>query len=234
MQIQNPGVTSQIVDYIRLQIESGAWSVGERIPSEPQLVKELGVSRASVRSALQYFIGLGVLRSHQGKGTFLVDDALDDDAAQGKITAEDCRDICKVLEFRQMLEPNVCRMAVQRAGRDVIEALEICLDSMRQSHDTGNSPAFVQADLQFHETICHASENPLAIKSLCRVFQENLRNHEQMNELFGDDSGIRYHTAILNAFRAGDADGAAKLMSEHLLEALDRLRNMMKHRQREQ
>lgn len=231
--IQNASVTRQIVDYIKEKIASGEWVVGEKLPSESELVRELGASRASVRSALQYYIGLGVIRTHQGKGTYLVSDetALIDDPSS-VITAEDCRDICKVLEFRQMLEPDVCRLAVRRAGSDVIDALAICLESMRHSHDAQRAQQFVQADMQFHETICHASENPLAIKSLCRVFLENQRNHEQMNELFGYESGMRYHTAILEAFRLGDADGASRLMSEHLQEALDRLQNMMKQRNR--
>ena len=228
MKIQNVNVTAQIVAYIRERIETGEWAVGRKIPSETQLVDGLGVSRASVRSAIQYFIGLGVLQSYQGKGTFLVDNRVDSDPdASGKITAEDCRDIYKVLEFRRMLEPAVCRIAVQRSGPDVYEALELCLEAMRHCHLSNNSAQFVQADLQFHETICHASENPLAIKSLCRVFQETLRNHEQMNALFGDESGIRCHTAILEAFRAGDAEGASERMAEHLDEALARVRDML-------
>ena len=58
--------------YLKEQIDSGAWKAGEKIPSENTLTKELGVSRASVRDAIRYFAGQGVLESRHGKGTFLL------------------------------------------------------------------------------------------------------------------------------------------------------------------
>ena len=54
-------VTGKIAHYIRKNIRNGNWTVGEKIPSENQLCEELGVSRVSVRSALQQFIALGIL-----------------------------------------------------------------------------------------------------------------------------------------------------------------------------
>ena len=234
MKIQNISVTGQVIDYIRQQIIAGTWAVGDRIPSEPQLVEALGVSRASVRSALQYFIGLGVLKSYQGKGTFLVDNCVVPGVDNLKITAEDCRDISKVLEFRSLLEPGLCRIAVQRAGTDVVEALGKCMEEMRRGYDAGNISQFVQADLQFHETICRASENPFAIKSLCRVFQEHYRNHEQMTALFGYGSGMRWHEQILDAFRGRDALRAEACMAKHIQEALDRNNGLMQPGQNQQ
>ena len=64
-------VTGKIAHYIRKNIRNGNWTVGEKIPSENQLCEELGVSRVSVRSALQQFIALGILESVHGKGTFV-------------------------------------------------------------------------------------------------------------------------------------------------------------------
>ena len=61
-----------MVDYLKKNIESGNWTVGEKIPSENQMTEELGVSRSSIRTALQYLIGLGVLESVHGKGTYLI------------------------------------------------------------------------------------------------------------------------------------------------------------------
>ena len=75
--IQKTNVTEQIVAYYKQQILNGTWKVGEKIPSENQLCGELGVSRASIRSAVKELIGLGVLESMHGKGTFLIDDMLD-------------------------------------------------------------------------------------------------------------------------------------------------------------
>lgn len=45
---------------------------GERLPSEPELARNLGVSRATLREAMRTFEGQGLIRRRQGIGTFVV------------------------------------------------------------------------------------------------------------------------------------------------------------------
>ena len=67
-------VTEQVMQYIKGQIAEGIWPIGSRIPSENELCKLLGVSRTSVRAALQRFNVLGILESQHGRGTFVCSD----------------------------------------------------------------------------------------------------------------------------------------------------------------
>ena len=212
---KSASITNQVIDYLKENIESGAWKVGEKIPSENQMVTDLGVSRSSIRTAVQYLIGLGVLKSYQGKGTFLIDRQVENwDEAQNKITSADCMDIYKVLEFRRILEPEACRMAVERYTPELFADLQHYLRQMERSR--GNPAKFVRADMQFHGVICKASGNALLEKILNKVFAETRNNHEQMNLLVWDYTGILYHTLILEAFRKGDAEEAYQKMKEHL------------------
>lgn len=53
------------------RISSGAWSPGDRLPSEDELVAEFGVSRTTIRSAVQSLIRFGLLEIRRGRGTFV-------------------------------------------------------------------------------------------------------------------------------------------------------------------
>lgn len=220
--ISHSNVTEQIVQYFKDNINSGSWKVGEKIPSENQLTEILGVSRASVRTAIQHLVGLGVLESRHGKGTYLLDDQVDEHTgSETKITSEDCKDIQKVLEFRRIVESEGCYLAAQNATSQLAEELQACLDAMAENR--GKREAFVDADIQFHETICRATGNTILEKSMRKVFEETRKNHHQMNEIFGYQDGIYYHTLILEAIQGGNAELARERMFEHLQNAINKL-----------
>lgn len=220
--ISHSNVTEQILQYFKDNINSGNWKVGEKIPSENQLTEILGVSRASIRTAIQHLVGVGVLESRHGKGTFLLDAQVDENTGSGnKITSEDCRDIEKVLEFRRIVESEACFMAANKRTPELLQELQEDLDEMAANQ--GKREEFVTADIKFHEAICRAAQNPILTKSLLKVFEETRRNHNQLNELFGYRDGIYYHTLILSAIKAGDAERAREMMFEHLQNAINKL-----------
>lgn len=64
---------AQIKRHVLGQIESGAWPVNERVPSENQLAAEFGVSRMTARRALLELMQEGALVRSQGLGTFVAD-----------------------------------------------------------------------------------------------------------------------------------------------------------------
>lgn len=219
--ISHSNVTEQVVQYFKDHIISGEWRVGEKIPSENQLTELLGVSRASIRTAIQHFVGLGILESRHGKGTFLLDDQIDVQTGSSKITAQDCRDIEKVLEFRRIVESEACYLAAEKAAPDLIRELQRCLDCMNENKNKREE--FVAADIAFHQLICKASQNPLLEKSLSKVFEETRKNHNQMNAIFGFQDGIYYHTQIMKAIQSGNAELAREVMYEHLQNAINKM-----------
>ena len=58
------------------KIKGGEWPVGSRIPSEDELCTVYGVSKVTVREALQELVREGYLKRRQGKGTFVIDSSL--------------------------------------------------------------------------------------------------------------------------------------------------------------
>ena len=220
MKIERTKVTEQIVSYLKEQIQTGTWKVGEKIPSEHQLMEALGVSRASIRAAIGQLVGNGVLESRHGKGTYLLTDR--PEGEEGNITAADCRDVEKVLEFRRILEPEGCFLAAKRGDGSLSEDLEKIFQTMKECGEEERD-RFVEADLAFHERIARASGNLLLEKTLHKVFEETLKNHRQMNKLFGSSSGLYHHGRILESLREGRGEEAEERMREHLQSALDKL-----------
>ncbi|MBN1964393.1 MAG: GntR family transcriptional regulator [Anaerolineae bacterium] len=61
----------QLAEQCRARIESGIWPPGMRLPSEPALAREHGISRGTVRQAMQLLANAGLVERRQGKGTFV-------------------------------------------------------------------------------------------------------------------------------------------------------------------
>lgn len=64
---------AQIKAYIKSQIESGQWKVGDRIPSENQLSQDFAVSRMTARRAVQELADERLLVRSPGLGTFVAE-----------------------------------------------------------------------------------------------------------------------------------------------------------------
>lgn len=64
---------AQVKQMIIQQIQSGAWPVHHRVPSESELVEELGFSRMTINRALRELTSDGLLVRMQGVGTFVAE-----------------------------------------------------------------------------------------------------------------------------------------------------------------
>lgn len=217
-------ITNQIVQYCKDNIILGSWKVGERIPSEKELTDTLGVSRASVRTALQQLVGIGVLNTVHGKGTYLLTDNFDDVLkSEIAVSAEDCRNLLKVLEFRRIVEPEACFMAAANMPLGFPGRLESLWEAMQKEHERNREERFVTADLAFHKEISRASGNPLVEKIMNQIFDEYRKNHDQIHQMHGYGDGLHYHGLILEAVKEGSPEKAKALMYEHIQHSIDRL-----------
>lgn len=222
MHVSRARVPQQVFDYLKDKIANHVWAVGDKIPSENVLSRELGVSRVSIRLAIQQFIAMGVLESMHGKGTFIKsNDPRILNTESGALSYDECRDTAKVLEFRLIMEPEACFMAAGNQDPQMIQTLTGHLNDLVGT--IGDSEVFIKHDMLFHLEIARASGNPLLEKCLRDVFMQTLHNHKQINKIFGYKDGVYYHSRILKSLESGNAKQAKKIMAEHLQVALDAL-----------
>ena len=62
-----------VVNNIRSKIQRGELKVGDRLPVEADLARELNVGRSSLREGIKILTAYGVVESRQGEGTFITD-----------------------------------------------------------------------------------------------------------------------------------------------------------------
>src|SRR3954454_8343357 len=109
----------QVIDQLRDQITSGRWPVGSRIPTEPELVEQLGVARNTVREAVRALAHNGLLDIRQGSGTYVL--ATSELAGVMHRRFADA-DQLQVAELRSTLETSAAGLA---AGRRTLRDLDL-------------------------------------------------------------------------------------------------------------
>src|SRR5690625_2862093 len=107
--------------YLRRQITTGAWPVGERIPIEPELTEILGVGRSTVREAVRSLASIGMLETLPGRGTFVRSATPTSSVLSEFLTAYTLEEL---LSYRRALEVEAAQQAALHRSEEDIAALE--------------------------------------------------------------------------------------------------------------
>ena len=208
--ITKDGVCDQVYKQLKDNVLKGSWQPGDKIPSENQLVSLFGVSRPSIRMALQRLITLGLLESRVGNGTYvrqftpavyineLVPISLKPEAQ------------LEIMEFRKALETEALRLAVQRATDEDLRGLEEIHIRSRKAFKALDLETYFNEDMQFHMQIFRMSKNSIfvtTVQTLADVlfphFYSVARDFFETNEVPSDEADL--HTVILGALKSRDS-----------------------------
>src|SRR3954454_5721172 len=198
----------QVIDQLRDQITSGRWPVGSRIPTEPELVEQLGVARNTLREAVRALAHNGLLDIRQGSGTYVL--ATSELAGVMRRRFEGL-DPAHVRELRATLETSAAALAAVRRTEDDLVQLATAWERREAAWASGDLDTFVQADAAFHLTVIAAAHNP-ALTGLYADLGElvliQLREHFVGVELTPDRH--MDHARLVTAIRNGDAVAATR------------------------
>lgn len=222
-QIKRKNISDEVFEQIKRNIINGEWKSGDKIPSENELTNLFGVSRVSVRAALQRLCVLGLLTTKHGEGTFISE--LSPDMYMNSlipILALDSSQFFEILEFRRMIEAESVKLAAQRAQpNDIIELEEI---TRRMKESPYNAKKFAEDDMLFHEVLVRSARNSILLK-VNTIIKDLLLSHQmKIQELIGPVLAYKYHPQILEAVKKGDSDLARKIMEEHISVTIDRVK----------
>ena len=211
--IKKDSLAKQVSDKLENMIENGKYSVGEKIPTEPELMQMFSVSRNTVREAVQSLTWSGILEIRQGNGTYVR--AANRFRANmkeryGKISLQD------INEARNGLEVTITRFAALRRNKEDIKALKKAYEKRRslQSGCRENT----EADIEFHMTIARACHNVILIdlyESISDYLEEHIRDRN-MDESLDFQKIELLHEQLYKAVVDGNAEIAEKCSKDIL------------------
>lgn len=210
-------LADQVIAQLRNQITSGEWPVGSRIPTEPELVEQLGVARNTVREAVRALAHNGLLDIRQGSGTYVVAVSELAGVMHRRFASADPR---HVAELRSTLEASAARLAAARRTERDLKQLDALMRRREETWAAGDAEAFVAADATLHLAVVSASHNEVLtglyadLGDLLRDYLRDDVGHELRPENHMD------HSRLVEAIRAGDAETAAAEAASHALSCL--------------
>lgn len=211
-QLIKRSLVEQAVDQLRQRISSGVWAVGQRLPTEPELAADLGISRNTVREAVRVLAFSGLVEVRQGDGSYLktVSDPLPAVQALSSCSLEHAR------EARHLLEAEAIGLAALRRTEQDLEGLREALHHSG-SHFHGELDDYIRCDLVFHQRLVDAAHNP-ALSELYRYFSSvvAMKLAQSMSHTPRNQAVFDLHAAILDAVERQDPE-RAKALSRTLI-----------------
>ena len=217
----------KIADRLRDYIVQGDFKVGSRLPPERDLTQLLGVSRPSLREAIQKLSAKGLLVSRQGGGNYVatsLGSTFSDPLLQLlESNPEAQRDL---LEFRHTLEASCAFYAASRATEMDRERLRLAFERLQDCYarvDEVSRAEEGEADANFHLAIAEASHNAVLLHTIRGLFDLLKRNvvtniggmYKQRSET--RDMLISQHRELYLAIIEGRAEDAREVASRHLV-----------------
>jgi len=220
--VKQQKVSDQVYEQLLTQIKNNSWNEGEKLPSENDLRIQLGVSRISIREAIQKLTALGIVETRHGEGSFVK-----------KITSDNYKDMLfpafminnntlnEILEYRSIMEVGAIGLACDRISEEEIQNLERIV--IRMEKNTDNYKKFASDDLAFHNAIVRASKNDLIINVSVFVFELMATSMEHIVTKLGMIDGKHFHRLILEKLKQKDRDGAIEAMATHVEKTVVRM-----------
>jgi GntR family transcriptional regulator, transcriptional repressor for pyruvate dehydrogenase complex len=198
---------------------------GDRLPSEARLAESFGMSRTIVREALVRLAADGITEARRGAGSYVK--RRPSERLGSHVPLDGLAATLGTYEVRFVLEAEAARLAAQRRSHAQMDAIEARLADLRRAL-LSSAPAHDE-DWQLHRAIAEATGN----SAFVAIFDELEGGVIQILRAGVDISRSRppevigammdEHDAIVDAIRAGDADGAALAMRWHLSQGRKRL-----------
>ncbi|MDO9524217.1 MAG: FCD domain-containing protein [Gemmobacter sp.] len=208
------------LERIRRLLVSVPGTGAAKLPTERALAESLGISRRSVRRALEVLETEGLVWRKQGAGTFAGPRPMGLDAQDEPIA-----DFTEVMEVRLRVEPQLAQLAALRARPDAVARMRDIIARLDGSGDADERELW---DSALHREIARAADNRFFLvifdaidrsrqDAAWRSIRERARSRANLTLYQGQ------HRAIVDAIAAHDPIGAGEAMRAHMMALNDNM-----------
>jgi len=219
---------SEVSEILKTWIADKGMSPGDRLPQEADLINDFEVSKGTMREALKVLETQGLIQTRTGPGGGAFITEMPATRARALLANhffyKDFT-ISDIYELRLALEPELAAQVATHITAEQIDTLK------KTMVEYGHPPETVEeetrqrvAELVFHEQLANYSNNPLMsftcgflvslLKDLAVCKKIYRRSNPELRE-----RGLSYQGLLIEAFGAGDVEGARSIMHAHMIAA---------------
>ena len=224
--VQQRKLADQVTQQLQEQISLGEFNPGDKIPTEPELMRMFAVGRSTIREAVRVLVKAGLLEVRQGDGTYVLDRTANVEPLEYRLRRAA---ILEVYEVRRILELEIARLAAQRRTDDDLSRMRECLNGRRKARSIDDNKAYVDSDLAFHLAVAMASKNSVLVdlyQSFSNVLRDALEKFVSDRDLYKNQISI--HDQLLEAIERKDEQAAAYWTAENLNRTMQDLQALLR------
>jgi GntR family transcriptional repressor for pyruvate dehydrogenase complex len=228
--IQKASATNKVFKALYEMIATGRYQRGQKLPPQEELARQLGVSRNTLREAVNQLSAMGLLSSQQGVGT-----VVEPPTPAGYLSSLGGQFLLDPLSVREFVEARICiernavRLAVARAGDEDIERLRTTLEQQRRALKRGDTTEFTRHDAAFHLELTRICGNRVLLKFLQTIHDMLQRFIGEVAQLPGAvEDALGFHNRVTEAIATRDPDRAEREMVLHLFDVVRRIEANLK------
>ena len=220
MQSKEKNLSQSIADDILAMINiDKKFAIGDKLPNENELSKQLQVSRTTLREGIRILVTHNILEIKRGKGTFVANH----DKLNGNFGLEEFSpfkmNVKDLYEMRLIFEPQTAYYAAKRATDKELE--RILYYGKLEEENILNKVDRTEAEQAFHKSIAKATHNefmnklmPILYKAIDKGVVLSYENETIIRDTLND------HHMIMEFLETRDAEGAKTAMKLHILRAM--------------
>ncbi|MCY3573352.1 MAG: FadR/GntR family transcriptional regulator [Chloroflexi bacterium] len=220
-------LVASIVEQLVEHIQNGSLQAGDKLPSERQLMKMLGVGRSSVREALQGLVMMGLVEMRPGHGSYVKTNlhSFIPDLSKPHLSDNLQREMrLQLIEARRMIEVEIAGQAASRASQAQLKNWRATFGDYVRYIDDFSDPRYLAAHADFHLSLADMTQNPfnvMLVKAAIQSVPQTLREREfsfpksiDLQQL--RENQVKLHRDIQRAVVNQDVAEARATMQAHM------------------